>query len=416
MPNKRFPFPIKTETGCQAKWTWSTLWLTHGSTASCHRVRHENIALEDFQNFHNTPKKIADRELMLDGQWPKGGCEYCKDIEQAGGQSDRKFYLEVENISPHELETNPVATVVTPKIVEVFLNNTCNLKCVYCDPGLSSSIQKENHEFGNFAVGGVMINDYNPIVPRRAEYVDQFFIWLENNYQHIERFHILGGEPFIQQEMERCLTFWETHPNPRVTINVVSNLMIKEKLMIKHIDHLKRLVDSGCIGSLHITGSIDAWGPGAEFTRYGLDLAQFESNLKYCLTNFAGNPKFRVGIFQVVTALTLFETPELLDKVAEWRQINPELNYYFQLNTDWNRDFLHPKYFDNTVWEPVFEKIFQKMIDTDPINELKGIQSLINQTPTSQSEIDKCYIFLDEMDRRRGTNWREIFPYLLNVV
>ena len=251
MSDKRFPFPVKTATGCQAKWTWSTLWLTHGSTASCHRVKHENIALEDFQNFHNTPKKIADRELMLNGEWPQGGCEYCKDIEQAGGQSDRKFYLEVENISPHELETNPVATVVTPKIVEVFLNNTCNLKCVYCDPGLSSSIQKENQEFGNFAVGGVMINDYNPIVPRRVEYVDQFFIWLENNYQHIERFHILGGEPFIQQELERCLTFWETHPNPRVTINVVSNLMIKEKLMIKHIDHLKRLVESNCIGVAH---------------------------------------------------------------------------------------------------------------------------------------------------------------------
>jgi len=416
MPNSRHVFPIKTATACQAKWTWSTLWLTHGSTASCHRVNHETISLENFQNFHNTPKKIADRELMLNGDWPTGGCEYCKDIETASGQSDRNFYQVVDNISPPELVTDPTAVVVTPRIVEVFLNNTCNLKCVYCDPGLSSSIQKENHEFGHFSKLGVLISDYDPVVANRAEYVDQFFIWLENNYQHIERFHILGGEPFIQQELERCLTFWETHPNPRVTINIVSNLVVKEKLMIKHIDHLKRLVETECIGRLHITGSIDAWGPGAEFTRYGLDLAQFESNLKYCLSNFAGNPKFVVGIFQVVTALTLFETPELLDKVAEWREINPALKYYFQLNTDQNRDFLHPKYFSNEVWAPVFEKIFAKMVSTDPVKELQGIQSLINQHPVTLTEIEKCYIFLDEMDRRRGTNWREIFPYLLNVV
>ena len=86
------------------------------------------------------------------------------------------------------------------------------------------------------------------------------------------------------------------------------------------------------------------------------------------------------------------------------------------MNTDQNRDFLHPKYFSNEVWAPVFEKIFAKMVSTDPVKELQGIQSLINQHPVTLTEIEKCYIFLDEMDRRRGTNWREIFPYLLNVV
>ena len=412
MPNSRQVFPIKTATACQAKWTWSTLWLTHGSTASCHRVRNEPISIENFQNFHNTPKKIADRELMLNGEWPEGGCEYCKDLETAGGRSDRMFYLDVDYISPPELVDNPVATSVTPRIVEVFLNNTCNLKCVYCEADLSSSIQKENKEFGTFKSKNVQIIDYNPVVPNRDEYVEQFFIWLENNYQHIERFHILGGEPFIQQEIERCLTFWETHPNPRVTINIVSNLMVKEKVMLKHIDHLKRLVESNCIGNLHITGSIDCWGPSAEYTRSGLELTQFESNLKYCIENFANNPKYKIGLFQVITSLTIRDTPLLLDKIAEWRKINPSLNYYFQFNTDWARDFLHPKHFGAEFWEEDFKQIFEKLDPKDPVEEMHGIQGLLKQYTLNKDEVEKCHIYLDELDRRRSTNWREVFPYL----
>jgi hypothetical protein len=412
MTNLRQVFPIKTATACQAKWTWSTLWLTHGSTASCHRVRHEPIGIEDFQNFHNTPKKLADRNLMLDGKWPEGGCEYCRDLEAAGGKSDRMYNLEFNNISPPELETNPTATSVTPRIVEVFLNNTCNLKCVYCAPDLSSSIQKENKEFGDFKYKNIEIIDYDPVVPNRAEYVDQFFIWLENNYQHIERLHILGGEPLLQQEIERCLSFWETHPNPRVTINIVSNLMVKEKVMVKHIDHLKRLIDSNCIGYLHITGSVDCWGPAAEYTRYGLKLEQFESNLKYCIENFANNPRYNVGLYQVITSLTIRDTPLLLDKIAEWRQVNPNLGYYFQFNTDWSKDFLHPKYFGGEFWTKDFEKIFEKLTPGDPVNEMLGIQRLLNQSPVNKEEIEKCIVYLTELDRRRNTNWREVFPYL----
>ena len=32
-------FPIKQAPACQLKWTWSSLWLTEGTTASCHRCK-----------------------------------------------------------------------------------------------------------------------------------------------------------------------------------------------------------------------------------------------------------------------------------------------------------------------------------------------------------------------------------------
>ena len=86
-------FPISTATACQSKWTWSTIYLNQLATASCHRVQPLAIDPENFDDFHNIPKKIADRELMLEGKWPQGGCEYCGDIERAGGWSDRLHNL-----------------------------------------------------------------------------------------------------------------------------------------------------------------------------------------------------------------------------------------------------------------------------------------------------------------------------------
>jgi len=61
-------FPIKTATACNSKWSWSTIWLTTGKTSSCHRVESIPIDPNDFSNFHNVPKKIQDRELMLEGK------------------------------------------------------------------------------------------------------------------------------------------------------------------------------------------------------------------------------------------------------------------------------------------------------------------------------------------------------------
>jgi hypothetical protein len=117
-------FPIKTATACQLKWNWSTIFLSTEETASCHRTDHHRFDTDQF-DFHNTPSKLQDREHMLNGQWPERGCSYCQDIEQAGGQSDRITNLDFPGVhAPPELAINSTATSVTPRILEVYFDNT----------------------------------------------------------------------------------------------------------------------------------------------------------------------------------------------------------------------------------------------------------------------------------------------------
>ena len=77
-------FPKVTDPQCQLKWNWSTLWLNEGTTNSCHRCLRVPLDPNNFDNFHNLPHKIKEREIMLSGKWPtkenggSGHCTFCK--------------------------------------------------------------------------------------------------------------------------------------------------------------------------------------------------------------------------------------------------------------------------------------------------------------------------------------------------
>ena len=134
-------FPIQTKTACLLKWAWSTIYLGQGTTSSCHRTDQSKIDPNNFASFHNHPDKLAARKLMLNGEWPQAGCQYCEKIENAGGMSDRQYQLhESKNMEhiPKELFDNPTAIEVVPTILEIYFNNTCKLKCTYCGPEYSN--------------------------------------------------------------------------------------------------------------------------------------------------------------------------------------------------------------------------------------------------------------------------------------
>ena len=57
---------------------------------------------------------------------------------------------QMPNLSPVELDVDNKLIFVSPTIIEVFFDNTCNLSCLYCIPELSSKIADENKNFGEF--------------------------------------------------------------------------------------------------------------------------------------------------------------------------------------------------------------------------------------------------------------------------
>lgn len=407
-------FPIRTKTACQSKWTWSTIYLNSLSTASCHRVMPVGFDLTDFDNFHNIPKKLSDRRLMLEGQWPTGGCEYCRVIEDSGGWSDRRHNLDIRDLTPPELEDDSTAIDVTPRIVEIFAQNTCNLSCTYCDGSLSSKIEQENRKFGNFNRHGVKIPVID--VPQSTvEYFEAFIRWLDNNIHHLRRLHLLGGETFIQHDlMDRVLSIIEHKPNPKLQLCVFSNLNVPDRYWDLYINRIHDLQKAGHIQVFDLTASIDCWDTEAEYARFGLDLAKFEQRFAWAADQ---DPSWlRLNANQTVTCLTMRTMPELIDKIRFYSK-NRHIGHYFQFYTG-PQMFQHPNIFAYDFWARDFERIYQAMpTDTneqrEAISRMQGMESYLKTFHTNNwPEIQKLHVLLDELDRRRGTDWRSVFPYL----
>ena len=404
-------FPIKTATACQLKWNWSTLYLHEGTTASCHRTGWGKITPDNFNEFHNTEKKQHERNLMLQGQWPIDSCQYCREIEESGGFSDRLLHLQIPGMSPPELDQDPKSVVVSPTILEVFFNNTCNLSCLYCIPNLSSKIHQENLKFGDFQSQGVSllsaVKDDNYTV-----LIDKFWQWMHNHSHNLKRFNVLGGEPFYQEEFYLLIEYFEKHPHPELELGIVTNLMISEDKLKSLISKFKSLLSSRCIKRIDITCSIDCWGVEQEYVRFGLDLESWEKNFNLLLEN----TWLKLNINQTISVLTIKTMSVLLQKLNSWKHARPVGHFFSAVSPQ--PSYLMPQILGPDIFDQDFKNILKEMpTETDQdqtaIKYMRGIRDRTLSATPDENEKQNLKIFLDEKDRRRKTSWREIFPWLI---
>lgn len=405
-------FPIKTATACQLKWNWSTVYLYSGETASCHRTGHSRITPDTFDTFHNTEKKQAERQRMLEGQWPEDtSCNYCRKIEQSGGSSDRIRQLAIPNQSPPELESDPTAVIVQPTVLEIFFNNQCNLSCVYCSPELSSKINAEYTKYGRFEKNGVILQSQkiDPVYPAMLE---KFWDWMNRYSSGLVRFTVAGGEGFYQPELETCLEYFETSTHSNLEFCIITNLTLPLAKLEKYIQRFKALIDQGRLKRIDLTCSIDCLGAEQEYTRYGVNVDSWIINFERLLEE----PWITLHINQTISVLTIKTMPGLIEKIRTWKS-QREIGHFFSL-IEPGPSYLIPTILGNKVFEKDFEQILELMPrntneDLLSLQYMQGIVKYYSQSGPDQDELLKLKTFLDENDRRRGTSWTKTFPWLV---
>ena len=425
MMNTNGLFPIKMEPACKLKWAWSTIWLFDEKTSSCHRCDVHGFDIDKF-DFHNTSNKTDHRNQMLLGKWPEDvGCEYCKHVELNDGYSDRMLQRTIPGY-PSELDENINQVNINPTILEVYFDNKCNLSCVYCVPRLSSKIQAEIEKFGEFNPGfnRTEKKQYGTIFPsyHRTKNYDKikknFWLWMEKNSDSLQRFHIIGGEALFQDDFHDVIAFFLKHPNKDLELNIVSNLSIAPSKFKQQINDVKFLIDTKHVKRFDVTGSIDCWGEQQEYVRYGIRLDWFDQNLQYLLSQ---GEWLRLNLNHTVSLLTIDSMPILFEKILEWKQ-HKDINHYFGMIVHW--DFLHPKIMNYDLWKKSLNEVKTMLVksrnvssnDWDNENAIKTIDGIIkllkSSTYNDTEMVKRAQVYLNEIDRRRGTDWRATFPYL----
>lgn len=354
------------------------------------------------------PKVLHDRHLMLENQWPTGrGCEYCKNVELAGGVSDRLYHREDEGITPVDFEIDNLH--VTPRIQEVYLNNTCDLACVYCVPSFSSKINDELKKYGPLTtMPHVGVINRSPDQPA---YLQKMLEWLNNNWSNLKRFLVQGGEPFLQKEFFTIMEQIKTLKNPELEFSVNSNLNASSKIIENFISEIKQILIDRKIKAFHITASIDCWGPRQEFIRYGLDLAQWQKNFELLLQH----RWIYVNTGQTITSLSIKTLPDLQKVLNNYMSLGHRINQTVGYVDGGNQLLYDPSIFGTDFFRDDLEKTLDLMpSSTDQQRHVKdrmnGIVKYILAGKQDRDRLCLLHSTLEQLDSRRGTDWKKLFP------
>lgn len=389
---------------CMYKWSWSTIRLYLGTTNSCHRIKSDNLTPETYQDFHNTPQKIADRKLMLDGKWPKTGCQYCEYLEKAGASSDRTELNKDRFLAPPELKNNPKETRVTPRMVEVYFNNRCNLNCIYCSGEYSTVWEVEEKKFN--------LQDpeyFTRLEESRKQYpamLEAHWKWLEKNAHEIYFYGVLGGEPFFQDELEQNIEFFENHPCPNLGFYMFSNLKVDNSKMRSILDRIVKLIENKHIKNFRIVCSLDCWGPQQEYIRTGLNLKNWEQNFTTLLHDYS---EIDLQIHSTLISLTMPTLHELCAKVTEWNKVRFVRH---SLSFADGRPEMDIGIFPERYFKKDFAKAIKHTGDKETKDWITGFYKKVEEQPADNEKIESLKIILDQIDIRRGTDWRKLWPRL----
>jgi len=400
-----------SDLACNYKWAWSTIYLQRGHTSSCHRTVSDPIDINDFDNFHNTRSKLKTRQMMLDNEWPGEGCEYCKNIEVAGGISDRNEInsRSTNRIIPIETLKDNRSVKVTPTMIEIYFSNLCNMSCIYCGPGWSSTWEAEISKSPSQVLPflNYQIEEQRNIKSSKSELTEKFFSWLDRNCQILTDLNVLGGEPFFQPETERLLEFFDKNPCPNLKLTIFSNLKVQKSKFNKILDKLESFVDSSHLKEVCLTTSLDCWGPQQEYIRWGIDLTQWQDNF----SDLSSRTKILLQIHGTMTGLTIETIPDLVDQINYYsdrdkREIGFTNNFVF------NPPCLSPGIFPTGFFDKTFDIVISKMRNTSEKKVMIGYKNSINNSEYRPDLILQLKQYLDELDSKRNTNWRKTFSWL----
>lgn len=446
---------------CLAKWQQVTLHLHNGHTHSCHHPQTHKVPLEELKDnpsaLHNTNYKKQQRKKMLEGYRP-AECQYCWNVEDLEGEhfSDRTIKSSnadwaapyFDDVIDAGWEGN-----ITPRAVEVSFGNACNLKCTYCSPIYSSKWQQEIQEKGPYPTSQKFNNlewiektNRKPFLEREENpYVDAFWRWWPELRTKLTQFRITGGEPLMNKNTFQVMDDLIENPNTKMAMDFNTNLCVPDKLVKQFVEKAKILTLENKVDSIKIHTSVDTHGAQAEWLRTGLNYQQWLDNMNYiltelptvktaimCTTNALSLPRFKYmlkdlydlkvdhylddrepdagGIGseydrRVSTAITMaiLRHPHHLNT-----QILPKEDYYWNFLQD-ARDYMASKE-EGQHGNKHYKGFFDWELDT--------MDRFIDYTKSTVQERDfnletarrDFRIFVDESDKRNGTNFLKTFP------
>ncbi len=434
---------------CAAKWKQVTMHLQNGHTHSCHHPKTHHVPLEEIRRnptaLHNSEYKKQQRKLMLEGERPSE-CDYCWRVEDQGDSLSDRVYKSADNWAQPfiaDIASKPWDDNVDPSYVEVSFGNVCNFKCSYCAPHISSQWMEEIERHGPYPTSDSFnnldwIKSQNMIpIPNREEnpYVDAFWEWWPNMYNSLLQFRITGGEPLLNKNTFKVLDYIIANPNPNLEVSINTNLNAPDDIINKFYEKAKYIVEGKKLKNFKLFTSAEAHGKQSEYIRFGMNYDKWLSNMHKAYKEIPG---IQITIMSTYNFLSMTSYIPFLQDVLDiknqyhrWDDKRTPMLLdipYLRFPTHQAIFIMEPEHLELIYNQVTF--MYQNLEHKDwygsanrgffehEADKLKRIYNIAKDNPVNEwTNINrKNFIaFVDEHDKRRGTNFLETFPEYENV-
>lgn len=297
-----------SEKFCAAKWNEFSINLQQLTIRSCHLADTIRLKLSDYRDnpllFFNNPEFESIKKRMLNNEEPEA-CNYCWKIENNGQFKSERH---IKTNSPYNFPDIPrieeaisKSEMYYPSYLEIAFNNTCNLRCLYCDGVFSSSLNQliTNHKIRNLR--GERDKNHLYYMHTGKDYEEIKNIFFEKTFpaiiNNLRVLRLTGGEITIQPEFEQIINMSKDR---NISLGINTNLSSSDTKFEKFKNKLKEINNSFKL--IEIFVSVDTFGKRAEWIRDRLDYSRLQKRIISILEEI---PNIRINIMCTLNVFSI---------------------------------------------------------------------------------------------------------------
>ena len=342
---------------------------------------HLNITTSTIDQYLDSRVVKETKKQFEAGKWP-AGCIRCKIEEDNNIESKRQVDY---NRNPTRYDTYTENQKILT--ASVAFGNTCNLKCITCNPGSSSLWYKE---------AKVLLGKTRK--PNHF-YKNNFVADFLNNTPNLAHLDVPGGEPFlsgVDQQKELLKWYVDNDKAKNITIHYTTNCQIYPDDDYWNLWQNFKEVD--------IQLSIDGIDQRYEYIRFPADWKKFLNNCEKYINVENTNKNIRLSVSHTVSAYNVL----YLDEFFTWCED-------IGLPRPWCGAVYTPKHMRPSVFPiDIKQKIVNHLLQSDH-HDVKTWANLVQKEDDSTKYEQFCTM-TQKHDQYRGFDFNKTFPELAKLL
>ena len=226
---------------------------------------------------------------------------------------------------------------------------------------------------------------------------EHFWKQLENNIDQLQHVYLVGGEPtIIEQHYSFLQKLIDKGIARQVTLEYDTNITNVHQRAVEQWAHFKKVV---------LRCSIDDFGEQNDYIRFPSKWHKVNENIQLAVANptiYNASLQIQISItWQILNAFTLLN---LLDHFEEY-----QIGAIRILSVPSSLDAKH-------LSQQAKLEIMSRYANSVHSKKLSHLIKYLNSTLEYDSNPNDCVIFLEKLDKIRGTDWKKTFVELYDSI